>query len=195
MPRMYGSSAMNRSLQSCATNCSRFSDCVPNRSSPGSTSGSPQWRNPAWDISTGSIAWSACASNCPASLSPATPIVASACQIVFAPAAKPLNSYWLRADLRLRSRTLFIDNFAMRILRPAHLRPEHGFFYQLENNAPVLRDHLHPRELAHHGEINSAETQARDQNVDAVPHRLIVQRIDGVGHGFRTIGLCPSVFH
>ena len=56
-------------------------------------------------------------------------------------------------------------------------------------------DHFQPRKFSHHGEIDSAEAEARQQDVDAVSERLIVQRVDGFGDRFRTVGVGPSVFH
>ena len=72
---------------------------------------------------------------------------------------------------------------------------EEGFFYQLENRSAIFGDDFQPGQLSQHGEIDAAETDAREKDVDAVADRLVVERVDGVGNGFGAVGLGPSVFH
>ena len=62
------------------------------------------------------------------------------------------------------------------------------------NGSPILANHFHPRELAHHREIDSAETETRKEDVDAIAQRLVMQRLYGLRQRFRAVGLGPSVF-
>src|SRR5208337_4762230 len=39
---------------------------------------------------------------------------------------------------------------------------------KLEDGSPILRNHLHPRHFPQHREVNSAETQSRQEDVDAI---------------------------
>ena len=55
---------------------------------------------------------------------------------------------------------------------------------EFEDGLTVFRDYFPPGEAAQHGEIDSAETEARDQDVNAIAKRLIIQRIHGLGDGF-----------
>ena len=66
---------------------------------------------------------------------------------------------------------------------------------KLEDSGAVFGDDFPPGEAAEHGEINSPEAYASEKNIDAIAKRLVVERIDGVGNGFRTIGVGPAVAH
>ena len=72
---------------------------------------------------------------------------------------------------------------------------EDGFLDQLKDRPPILRHYLHPCELSHHREIDAAETQAGDQDVDAITQALVVQGVDGFRERFRTVGVGPAIFH
>src|SRR5258706_456368 len=43
-----------------------------------------------------------------------------------------------------------------------------SFPYKLEDGPPILRNHLHPCHFSHHGEIDAAETDSREEDVDAI---------------------------
>ena len=66
---------------------------------------------------------------------------------------------------------------------------------KLEDGGTVLRDDFPPGEAAQHGEINSPEAYASEKNIDPIAKRLVVERINGVGNGFRTVGVRPAVVH
>ena len=44
-------------------------------------------------------------------------------------------------------------------------------------------------------EVDSPETHASDEDVDAIAQRLVLERTDGVGHGFRAVGMVPAMLH
>ena len=44
-------------------------------------------------------------------------------------------------------------------------------------------------------EVDSAETHSRDEDVDAIAERLVLERADGVGDGFRIVRKRPATFH
>src|SRR5256885_12295234 len=70
-----------------------------------------------------------------------------------------------------------------------------AFACETVNCAFVLVDDFEPGERAHLREIDSAETHARDEDVDAVAERLILERADGVGDGFGIVRKRPAAFH
>src|SRR5579862_5502518 len=170
----------------------------PSRSSHASTNGSRRWRNTASDISTVSTAWSAYGSSCQDSRSQGMPIEESACRIACALDAKRqdnssrTNRKTLGTGLAVRLlRSFVIGDFAAR----PRLAPEETFLHQFKDRAPIFRDYLQPGKLPHHGEVDSTEAQPRDEDVDAISQGLIVERIDGMGYGFRTISMRPAIFH
>src|SRR5271157_2695981 len=65
--------------------------------------------------------------------------------------------------------------------------------YKLEDGSPILRHYLHPCHFPHHGEIDAAETEARQEDVDAITQGLVVQRLDRMRQRLRTISLDPPV--
>src|SRR5579872_575738 len=58
--------------------------------------------------------------------------------------------------------------------------PKAGFPRQFEDGPAILRNHFEPGEAAHHGEINSAEAESRQEDVDAVAERLVIERLHGL---------------
>ena len=66
---------------------------------------------------------------------------------------------------------------------------------KLEDCGAVFGNHFPPGKAAEHREINSPEAYASEKNVDAIAQRLIVERIDGMGNGFCTVGVGPAVVH
>src|ERR1017187_8104843 len=67
--------------------------------------------------------------------------------------------------------------------------------HQLENRLPVLPDHLHPGPPPQHGEIDATETKARQEDVNAIAQRLIVQRFDHMRQRLWTVSLGPAAVH
>src|SRR5580692_8003116 len=78
-----------------------------------------------------------------------------------------------------RGYDFFVDRFGLGTFG-ARIAAEDGFFYQLENGPAIFQDDFWPSQFPHHGEIDAAETDARQENVDAVAERLVVERVDGV---------------
>ena len=68
------------------------------------------------------------------------------------------------------------------------------FFDEAGNGSPILIDQFQPGQRPHLREINSAETHSRDENIDAIAQRLVIQRIDGLRDGFRAVGLAQPAF-
>src|SRR5208337_4951140 len=66
------------------------------------------------------------------------------------------------------------------------------FPYEIENGPAILGDHFQPCHLPHHGEIDAAETEARQEDVDAITQGLVIQRVDCMRQRLRTISLDPS---
>ncbi len=62
---------------------------------------------------------------------------------------------------------------------------------QFDNCPPIFENRFHPCEAAHLREINSAETEARDKDVDAITQRLVVQRIHRLFDGLRAVRVGP----
>src|SRR6516225_1401545 len=92
---------------------------------------------------------------------------------------------WLRglgAELAsdFRWDCILIRSFAVGISRQARFAEE-GLFHKLENRLAILCDHFQPCQATHHGEIDAAETKAREEDVDAIAERLIVERVDSIG--------------
>ena len=69
----------------------------------------------------------------------------------------------------------------------------YAFFYHFVDCSPVLADYFYPGKFSHHGEVDSAETHAGYEDVDAVAKRLVFHRFDGFGYCFRAVGVVPSV--
>src|SRR5271165_7337637 len=67
--------------------------------------------------------------------------------------------------------------------------------YQSEDGSPILRNHLHPRQPPQHREIDTAKTQACQEDVDAITQRLTSQRVDSLRQGLRTVGVGAAIFH
>jgi len=62
---------------------------------------------------------------------------------------------------------------------------KNSFCGQLQNGPPILRENFEPSELIHHWEVDSAETQTSEKDVDTVAERLVIQRVDGVSERSR----------
>src|SRR5579871_257883 len=69
------------------------------------------------------------------------------------------------------------------------------FLYQFKDCSPILHYYLHPCLRSHLREIDSAETEACNEDVDAVAHRFVIGGVDGVCDGFRGVSVVPSVLH
>jgi hypothetical protein len=67
------------------------------------------------------------------------------------------------------------------------------FPYQSEDGSPILRNRLHPRQPPHHGEIDTAKTQACQEDVDTITQWLIIHRVHGLRQGLRTVSVDPSI--
>jgi CheY-like chemotaxis protein len=50
-----------------------------------------------------------------------------------------------------------------------------------------------PRGLPHHREIDSAKTKTRRENIDTIPHMVVVERRNCLSHRFRAVGVSPAV--
>src|ERR1700690_2726123 len=78
----------------------------------------------------------------------------------------------------------------------AHSRPGlETCLGQFEDGLTVFGDDLPPGEAAEHREIDSAEADARDKDVDAVAERLVVERVDSVGDGLCAVSVGPAIVH
>src|SRR6266478_3325884 len=66
---------------------------------------------------------------------------------------------------------------------------------EFEDCASILRDHFHPCRATHHREVDPAETETREQDVDAKTQRLMIKRIDSLFYCLRTVRISPSVLH
>src|SRR6266852_8168241 len=100
----------------------------------------------------------------------------------------PLRHRFARLRLRHRDRR----NPGGRATPGTRLEP---FPYKLEDGSPILRNHLQPCHFPHHWEIDSAETDSRKEDVDAITQGLVVQRVDRMRQRLRTIRLSPAVIH
>src|SRR5256712_7580593 len=72
---------------------------------------------------------------------------------------------------------------------------EEPFSHQLENGWAIWRDYFQPRQFSHHREIDAAETEASEEDVDAVTERLVIERLDRLCQCFGAVGVGPTVFH
>src|SRR5208283_3091361 len=81
-----------------------------------------------------------------------------------------LHAYFA-ADFRRRHVLIraFLANFE------ASLAAEESFLRKLEDRVAVFRYHFQPRQSSQHGEIDAAEADARQEDVDAVTERLVVE--------------------
>src|SRR5216684_1182789 len=70
-----------------------------------------------------------------------------------------------------------------------------GFFYEAKDGAAVLGDGFGPGEAAHLREIDAAEAEAGDEDIDAVAEGLVGDGGYSVGDGLRAVGLGPAVLH
>src|ERR1700676_4595293 len=70
-----------------------------------------------------------------------------------------------------------------------------GFFYQAEDGAPVFSDGFDPSEATHLREVDTAETEAGDKDIDAVAEGLVRDGGYGVGDCFRTVRFGPAALH
>src|SRR5947207_5103769 len=70
---------------------------------------------------------------------------------------------------------------------------EDGFFHQPKNSAAILRHDFQPSPFAQHREIDSAETETGEKNIDAVTERLVIERLDRLGQRFRAVSMGPAV--
>jgi hypothetical protein len=67
--------------------------------------------------------------------------------------------------------------------------------HQIENGGAILEDYFDPGEWAHLREVNAAEAEPGDENVDAVAKRFVLERDDSVGQSGTAIGNCPAPLH
>src|SRR5579863_2185206 len=121
---------------------------------------------------------------------------ASACGSADVGTADRLGSYSLGAHLAadFRRHRFRVRNLKIRVTG-AEFPAEDGLRYQFEDGSAVLGDYFQPCQAAQHGEIDTAEAEAREEDVDAVAQRLVVERVDGVRQGIRAVGVRPSVIH
>src|SRR5712692_3788924 len=70
-----------------------------------------------------------------------------------------------------------------------------GFFYEAKDGAAVLGDGFGPGEAAHLREIDAAEAEAGDEDIDAVADGLVGDGGYSVGDGLRAVGFGPAVLH
>src|SRR5271168_2149683 len=66
---------------------------------------------------------------------------------------------------------------------------------EFENDVAIVQDRFCPRPNTHLREVNSAETQACDEDVDAISQGLVIERIDRMFNGLWAIRICPSDAH
>ena len=69
----------------------------------------------------------------------------------------------------------------------------HSLFQKPPDRSAVLEDDTQPRGLPHHWEIDSAKTKTRQENIEAIPHMVIVERRDRLSQRFRAVGVSPAV--
>src|SRR5208282_360935 len=67
------------------------------------------------------------------------------------------------------------------------------FAHKLKDSPPILRNYLYPRHFPHHRKINTAETEPRQKNIDAIAERLIVQRFHRTRQCLGTISFLPPL--
>src|SRR5712692_2214815 len=70
-----------------------------------------------------------------------------------------------------------------------------GFLYEAKDGAAVLGDGFGPGEAAHLWEIDAAEAEAGDEDIDAVAEGLVGDGGYSVGDGLRAVGFGPAVLH
>src|ERR1039458_5397520 len=70
-----------------------------------------------------------------------------------------------------------------------------AFPYEFEDGSPILCDHLYPGHFPQHGEIDAAETDACQEDVDAITQGLVVQRFDRLRQRLRAVRLSPAFIH
>ena len=69
----------------------------------------------------------------------------------------------------------------------------HTFFGELINRLPILKDYFRPVPSAHLRKVDTAKTETRDQQADAMSYVLVTDRIDGSRNAFGTVGVRPRV--
>src|SRR5713101_4319246 len=70
-----------------------------------------------------------------------------------------------------------------------------SFLYKTENGAAVFGYGFGPGEAAHLGEVDAAEAESRDQDVDAVPERLVCDGGYRLGNRFRAVRFGPAMLY
>ena len=62
-----------------------------------------------------------------------------------------------------------------------------------QDGSAVFDNYPQPRRLPHHREIDSPKTKTRQENIDAIPHMLIVQRRHCLRQRLWAVGVGPAV--
>src|SRR5258708_4467740 len=89
------------------------------------------------------------------------------------------------------SRSFLSPSLARNTLQWSAAPGAESLLREVEDGPPILRNHFHPGEAAHLREINSAEAEPCDKNVDAITQRLMVERIHRLFDGLRTVRARP----
>ncbi len=72
---------------------------------------------------------------------------------------------------------------------------EVAFAGEAEDGATILVDKFRPGGDAHLAEIDAAEADAREEDVDTVAQGLAFEGSYGMGDGLRAVGVSPAKFH
>ena len=70
---------------------------------------------------------------------------------------------------------------------------EHSLFEQPQDRSAILDKDPQAQRRPQHREIDSAKTKTRQENIDAIPHMLVVQCCNCLGQRFRAVGATPAV--
>src|SRR5262249_16082468 len=68
-----------------------------------------------------------------------------------------------------------------------------SLFQQPPDRSAVLEEDTQPRGLPHHWEIDPAKTKTCQENIEAIPHMVIVERCNCLSQRFRAVGVSPAV--
>src|SRR5215469_16466383 len=68
-----------------------------------------------------------------------------------------------------------------------------SLFQKPPDRSAVLQNDTQPRGPLHHWEIDSAKTKTRQENIEAIPHMVIVERRNCLSQRFRAVGVSPAV--
>ena len=69
----------------------------------------------------------------------------------------------------------------------------HALLEEPQDGSAVFDNYPQPRRLPHHREIDSPKTKTRQENIDAIPHMLIVQRRHCLRQRLWAVGVGPAV--